>query len=599
MELTDKQKDFMRAEGNVLVTGGPGSGKTTVAILKAAGIVNEKLLPGQKVLFLSFARATISRVIEAMRYEQEIPSGVRKQIEVETYHAFFWRIMKTHGYLVGLPRNISLLTPSAEAIALCLIRNEYEKDSKLSDKERAEKVERVKTEQQRLAFTDGLICFDLFAPLVSDLFLKSRKIRELVSNKYPVIILDEFQDTSQDQWANAECLGANSNLIALADPEQRIYDWIGADPERLDHFRNAFDVFEIDLSSENHRSAGTEIAVFANDVLNGKFKDGPYVGVEIVKYGPSDAQAISSLITSVYASRTRLMNADIEDWSIAILVPNKAMTRWISDSLRHPPAGLASIPHRAVVDMEAIVLSAEFIAYCLQLPQTNDAFAIYVQLICDFFEGRGGDSPTKTSLAEAANIRKQYKSYLEGKALRKGSIFIPIIQTFQNLKDVALCGNPDEDWLTVRRYFENAGCPRLLQISEEVKNVRLLERGDKLRSSLSDDWRTNGSYKNALSIVQASFVQEHFSMNAKPETGVVIMNMHKSKGKQFDEVFVFENRPKYVNRKIVANGGRFVRNNSIDHISDQYLQNLRVSITRGKRMTTIFTPKDDPSVLLP
>jgi len=123
MELTDKQKDFMRAEGNVLVTGGPGSGKTTVAILKAAGIVNEKLLPGQKVLFLSFARATISRVIEAMRYEQEIPSGVRKQIEVETYHAFFWRIMKTHGYLVGLPRNISLLTPSAEAIALCLIRN--------------------------------------------------------------------------------------------------------------------------------------------------------------------------------------------------------------------------------------------------------------------------------------------------------------------------------------------------------------------------------------------------------------------------------------------------------------------------------------------
>lgn len=599
MKLTDSQKEFIKTDGHVLVTGGPGSGKTTVAILKAANIVDTELLPGQKVLFLSFARATISRVIEAMRYEQNIPLDIRNRIEVETYHAFFWRILKTHGYLVGLPRNISLLSPSAEAIALCLIRNEYVKDADLSDEEKKEKEKRIKTEQYRLATEEGLICFDLFAPMVSKLLLSSDKIRKIISDKYPVVIFDEFQDTNNFQWENAKCLGLNSRAIALGDPEQRIYDFIGADPERLNHFLENFGCEKIDLTQESHRSVGTEITMFANDLLKGNFKEDPYIGIEIIKYQPNDMQAYSKLITSVYASRTRLINAGVKDWSIAVLVPNKVMTRSVSDAFRSPPARLSSIYHRAVVDMEAIVLSAEFIAFCLQVPTGVQERDRYIKLICDFFEGRGGDTPGKGNLAEAANIRKQYKLMLEGGKLAKNSVLKPILEAYQTLADVELTGNPDGDWLSIRSHFEQSSCKRLGQIVQEVKNVRLLERGEQLRQSLSDDWRSNQGYNNAFSIVNAAFVQEHFSMSAKPETGVVIMNMHKAKGKQFDEVLIFENRPKYANRKIVANSGRFVRNNDVNFIDDQCLQNLRVSITRGKNRTTILTPNNDASVLLP
>src|SRR5260364_137924 len=73
MQLTEKQLEIINADGHLLVTGGPGSGKTTVSLFKAAHIAARALHPGQKILFLSFARPTISRVIEAIEYEQQIP----------------------------------------------------------------------------------------------------------------------------------------------------------------------------------------------------------------------------------------------------------------------------------------------------------------------------------------------------------------------------------------------------------------------------------------------------------------------------------------------------------------------------------------------
>ncbi len=117
VDLTDTQKDILQAGGHQLVTGGPGSGKTTVSILKAARIAREELKRNQRILFLSFARATVSRVLEAIDEESAITSDETRRIEVDTYHSFFWRILKTHGYLVGLPRRMTILTPPNEAIA--------------------------------------------------------------------------------------------------------------------------------------------------------------------------------------------------------------------------------------------------------------------------------------------------------------------------------------------------------------------------------------------------------------------------------------------------------------------------------------------------
>lgn len=590
----------MDADGHVLITGGPGSGKTTVAIMKAADIAEDQLLPGQKVLFLSFARATISRVIEAIEYEQKIPKPQRKCIEVDTYHSFYWRIIKTHGYLIGVPRKISILTPANEAISLSAIRNNYQADSKLSDDEKDQRAAEVKAEQLRLAFDDGVVCFDLFAELAKQILEKSKRIREIIANKYPFITFDEFQDTNADQWEIIASLGKGSCLLALADPEQRIYDWIGADPKRLDHFREAFELTEIDLSSDNHRSAGTDIATFANDVLTGEFREEDYVGIEVVRYNPHGNLSLAKLVTTTYAARSRLVASGKKDWSLAILVPTKKMTRLVSDTFSSPPAEMAQIAHSAVVDMEAIVLSAEVIAFALQTVKGDEEFTDFVKQICDYFEGKGGDKPTKGNLKEAANLKKQLETRnLKGGAIGKRSVLTPINACFKELQTTDLSGNSDVDWVAVRKTLENAGCKRLKQVAEEVKNVRLLERGEQLRFALAQDWRENGRYKNALSIIHQAFLQEYFSTKSKPETGVVVMNMHKSKGKQFDEVILFENWPTVYRGEIKANYHRFVWGNLRENINDQSRQNFRVSVTRGKERTTILTPKNDPSVLLP
>ena len=68
-KLSDEKKKILNDFGYQLIMGEPGSGKTTISILKANQWI-ERIESYQKVLFLSFARASVARVIEAINEQK-------------------------------------------------------------------------------------------------------------------------------------------------------------------------------------------------------------------------------------------------------------------------------------------------------------------------------------------------------------------------------------------------------------------------------------------------------------------------------------------------------------------------------------------------
>ena len=384
---------------------------------------------------------------------------------------------------------------------------------------------------------------NLFAHFAGRILYDSQRIRRLVSTMYPFVILDEFQDTSTEQWRVVQAVGKNSVLLALADPEQRIYDWLGANPERLNQFRAEFGAVDFDLGIDNHRSGGTDIRLFSDHILTGQFRDGSYRGIECLLYESDPNQAMTKLVTCTLRSRQRLMQAERRDWSLAVLVATKRMTRLVSDTFRSPPASLSEILHSAAVDMEGPILAAKLIAFLMQPDLVGDHLPRFVGLLCDFFRGKGGDSPSNTDLEKAERIQKAYEEYIarsaRGQHIRRNSLLVNSLNVYRQARSAGFSGNPDTDWRSIRGVLEEGSCPRLKTIAHEVRNVRLLDRGAQLRQAFSQDWLDNGAYRNALEIIEQVFVQDHFTMAHRPETGVVIMNMHKAKGKQFDEVIVF------------------------------------------------------------
>jgi DNA helicase II / ATP-dependent DNA helicase PcrA len=65
-------------------------------------------------------------------------------------------------------------------------------------------------------------------------------IADIERQRYPVVLLDEFQDTSHAQLELLRSLFARSAVTAVGDPHQSIYGWRGASATTLAAFRTAF-----------------------------------------------------------------------------------------------------------------------------------------------------------------------------------------------------------------------------------------------------------------------------------------------------------------------------------------------------------------------
>ena len=565
IKICEERKRLLSSSNNSIVLGGPGSGKTTIALLKAKEEVSS-LSTGQKILFLSFARATVARVLESS--SQYIDRVSLKSIEINTYHGFFWSILRSHGYLINKKYPFKILNPSSEAVRM----------SNIKSADRASK-------RKMIFETEGILAFDLFAPTTKELLRRSKKLRHIISKAYSVIIVDEFQDTNSEEWEIIKLLGEKSKIIALADPNQRIYDFRGANPARVGQFIEEFKPDTFDFENENNRSSGKDITVFGNDILTEKNKNKKYNDVKIThypRYG-NNLHEMFSLKTEVMKGMKRVRK-DNCNWSIAILVPTKYQMLRASNYFSSNKDRLPIIEHDVAIDAEGPELAGNLFARLLEKFASEEELKeqIIVHLI-DHLKGRKGTRPpTQEDLKLSLALEKLLnENKIRGEKRKKLIKEIEVIS--KKRFDLKFTGSPLDDWgKNLEFFYKHANEKPLINIREDARYVRLLHKGSHLRESLNQSWREYGYYQNARKRFQEAIQQENFSSTIKKYSGINIMTIHKSKGKQFNEVFLFEGFYK----------GRFVRQPEKKKSIDQARLLLRVGITRAMNKVTILTPKE-------
>src|SRR5665647_130666 len=387
LKICEKRQRVLDAPGHTLVTGGPGSGKTTIAILKAISRIEAGLKDGQSVLFLSFSRAAVARVVEASK--QQIPKTYQRFLNIQTFHSFFWEILRAHGYLLGAPKHLKLLAPHDEKS----LSNGIDRDN-----ENPEWVAWLR-ERERLFTEEGLTAFDLFAPKTADLLLRSKRILHIIANRYPLIIVDEAQDTGPDQWSCVKSLSSCSQILCLADLEQQIFDFIpGIGPERILQIEADIKPLRIDLGTENNRSPDSEILAFGNDILSGTSRLSSYKGVSQRKFHYQAEHrdlAIRQSVGIIYGVIKKETGQPPN--SIAILASFDRGVTIISNALRE---GKKPIAHKVLFDEVATLLSSRFLAFLtepkLNTNEINDLVQA-LELLSSLFRSKGTVGALKRS----------------------------------------------------------------------------------------------------------------------------------------------------------------------------------------------------------
>lgn len=555
---------FLACTGHALALGGPGAGKTHVALVKAQQLVaSGTLKPGQKVLFLSFARPTVARIVE--KATELISPEELKHLEINTYHGFAWSILRSHGYLLNTAKPITLLPPPEAAAHFA----DVDADAR-------------EPEMLRLFEEEGRLHFDLFARLVAQLFQRSVRLASIYCDAYPMVILDEFQDTNAEEWALIRQMGRYSRLIALGDPEQRIYEFRGADHRRLGEFVEAYQPGSFDFSGENHRSNGTDITVFGNDLLTDRNRGKEYKNVKIVRYGFRRNQSPHFRAKAeVLAALRRLRNEPNN--SVAVLVPSKLLMLQFSQYLSSDLDSLPALRHDVAMDAESPSLAANVIAVLLGGGSAAALASRLVVTLHTHIRGRGGNKAPAQAEMDLAGAIDTYISTGKIRGKKRELIVKECQRIAAERANLRLSGNPEADWTAVRELIAASTAPQVARVAEDARFLRLLHRGSALRTSLSEMWRTQGDYVGAEAALSEALLQEHFVAAQKEWRGLHVMTIHKAKGKEFDEVVIYEGT--YTGRIVAANA-------DARRIAQSRLA-LRVAVTRAIRRTTIVTPQRD------
>ena len=515
--------------------------------------------PGQEILFLSFSRAAVKQVLT--RCKTILSRDERRLIEVQTYHSFCLEALRTHARLLnGQPARIAY--PDKERIE----RAEFEGD--------------WPEELTRRARDDGIFAFDQFAGATAQIIEGCTAVGELFGRKYPMIIVDEFQDTDDDQWRIVAALSAVTTIFCLADPDQSIFQYDPkVDPLRLKKASDFLHPKVVDLAGDNHRSPDGGILQFADAVLKNTSLPSPCG--EVTQHGYPPGQFEPTVHAAVIWMFSQLAMAKVENPSIGVLTRSNQVVSEISSILgkehTYRKQTLKPVSHEVVWDAELSAAAALVLAAILEWPRLDlaDAKTHTLGMVAAYYRLKAATDGTKS----AKDLARQFAEAV-GAVTIGGKIRIKAAREVAGAvaAGIELVGDPVADWRSAVRVMGQV--PALAEIQRQVRLVRLFRATDALGQGLADSWVATGGYLGAPVLVKKVLDQERLISAEQDPQGVLVMNIHKSKGKEFDGVILVEGAFKSF----------FFDERTEKAPYPQSRRLLRVAITRARRRVAIVRP---------
>lgn len=274
-----QQKAVQHRNGPALVLAGPGSGKTTVITARTAYLCIETGVSPHRILSVTYSRASARDMKE--RFESLYGGIVEGHVCFSTLHSFCNRIVmeyekqqgqsfvrltdrskgeSQHSILQKIYREVNGARIGEDELedlirAIGLVKNKMLKNPDLLSNdipnftELYKRYEKYKREKLLIDFDDMLT----YAYII---LKKSPAILNKYRRWYQYIQLDEGQDASKIQFAIINRLmgGDKLNLFVVADDDQSIYGFRGAEPREILNLQKRYPECKIFKLEKNYRS---------------------------------------------------------------------------------------------------------------------------------------------------------------------------------------------------------------------------------------------------------------------------------------------------------------------------------------------------------
>ena len=265
-ELTEiQQRAVDWNDGPLLVLAGPGSGKTRVLTCRIARLLDSSRDQRFRILALTFTNKAANEM--AGRVTTLVP-GLEGRTSIDTFHGFCAQVLRQHGVHLGIKPDFAIYSLTADRQAVledALQQHDDGRDASSEDLKFLPWVDRLKarlvTPQQAeewMAVKNGVpakvACRvahayrryedklrDLNALDFNSLIFEAYRLfgypalARHYQRSYRYWLIDEFQDTNGAQYALLRRMAGQDfrDVFAVADDDQTIYEWNGANVRRI------------------------------------------------------------------------------------------------------------------------------------------------------------------------------------------------------------------------------------------------------------------------------------------------------------------------------------------------------------------------------